>query len=169
MQVFGVDPRKVFEVWCRANRMAPSEFQHSEERQKELDSQPPPPAPQIQAAQIRAASAEKIAQSRDVLMAHKVDVDTDRDRAYNASLAARDQATVQMRLHELELTRDLKMLDYALQERISLQDAKVRLADTTMKLRVQRELAGEDGRGPQVATPPNEPPGRAPNGEAYQR
>lgn len=165
---FGIDPKKYFEQWARMNRLVPSEFQYSEEDQKKIDGAPPPKAPQVQAAEIRAVSAEKVAQSRDQLTQHKIDVDTDRDRQYNESLAARDQATTTMRLEELRLTRDLKMLDYALQERISLQDAKVRLADTTMKLTVQKELAGLDGKGPQVATPPNEPPGRAPDGEAYQ-
>ena len=54
-------------------------------------------------------------------------------------------------------------------ERISLQEAKTRLADTTIKVNAQRELAGLDGKGPQVATPPTEPPGQAPDGEAYQK
>ena len=33
---------------------------------------------------------------------------------------------------------------------------------------LQRELAGKDGKGPQVADPVVEPEGRAPEGEAYQ-
>jgi len=68
----------------------------------------------------------------------------------------------------MQLRVRLAELDYATQERISLQDAKTKLADTTMKLTVQKELAGMDGTGPQVATPPTEPAGRAPDGEAYQ-
>ena len=62
----------------------------------------------------------------------------------------------------------LAMLDYANRNQITIDTLKAKLADTTLKLQVQRELAGADGKGPQVATPPDEPPGRAPNGMAYQ-
>ncbi len=167
-QAFKIDPAKWFETWCRSKRMSPAEFQYSDADWEKISQQPQPENPTITAAKIRADAQIKTAESRDQLTSHKIDVDTDRDRQYNESLAARDQATVSMRMEELKLQRDLKMLDYALQERISLQEAKVRLADTTMKLQVQKELAGIDGKGPQVATPPNEPPGRAPDGEAYQ-
>ena len=46
---------------------------------------------------------------------------------------------------------------------------KAKLADTVMKLKTQKELAAASMvTGKQLVTPPTEPPGRAPNGQAYQ-
>ncbi len=166
---YDLHPGRCMEALLRTKRLPPEQFQLTDAEKEAKAKMPPPKAPAVEAAEIRAKAQVETAQSRDQLTAHKIDVDTDRDRKYNESLAARDAATVNMRLEEMKLQRDLKMLDYALQERISLQEAKVRLADTTMKLQVQRELAGADGKGPQVASPEVEPAGRAPDGEAFQK
>lgn len=165
---FDLHPGRCMEAVLRSKRMVPDQFQLTEAEKDQRAQQPPPKAPAVEAAEIRAASAEKIAQSHDQLAGQKNQNDLDRDRAYNDSLAARDQATTAVRMEELKLKVRLAELEYAAQERISLQDAKVKLADTTMKLRVQQELAGADGKGPQVATPEVEPAGRAPDGEAFQ-
>jgi hypothetical protein len=166
---FGLDPERCAENLLRAKRMVPEQFQLSEDQKKKAAESPPPKAPAVEAAEIRAKAQIETAKSRDQLTAHKIDVDTDRDLKYNESLSARDAATTSLRLEELRLKVRLAELEYASQERISLQEAKTRLADTTMKLQVQKDLAGADGKGPQVATPPVEPAGRAPNGEAFQK
>jgi len=165
---FRIDPAKWFENWCRSKRMNASDFQYSEADWEKISQQPPPKDPAVQAAEIRAASAEKIAQSHDALAGQKNQNDVDRDTAYNESMARRDESRQQYEIQMMQLRVRLAELDYATQERISLQDAKTKLADTTMKLTVQKELAGMDGTGPQVATPPTEPAGRAEPGRAYQ-
>ena len=68
----------------------------------------------------------------------------------------------------MQLKVRLAEIELATQERISLQDAKVKLATETMGIQAQFALSGKDGKGPEVATPPDEPPGRAPDGEAFQ-
>ena len=83
-------------------------------------------------------------------------------------LAGRETANYDYNVRRLELERELALLKYANERQISLDDAKVALARDTMKLQLQRELAGADGEGPQVATPPTEPAGRAAPGRAYQ-
>jgi len=165
---FRIDPAKWFENWCRSKRMNASDFQYSEADWEKISKQPPPEAPVVTAAKIRAESSEKIAQSHDALAGQKNQNDMDRDTAYNESMARRDESRQRYEVEMMQLRVRLAELDYATQERISLQDAKTKLADTTMKLTVQKELAGMDGTGPQVATPPTEPAGRAPDGEAYQ-
>ena len=167
-RAFKIDPAKWFEAWARSKRLTPSEFQYSEEDWEKLQQEPPPVAPQVQAAQIRAEAQVKVAESRDQLQAQRNQADVDRDTAYNESLARRDEIARERAREELSMRWQLALLEYAKQERITLQEAKTRLAETTMKLQVQRELAGTDGRGPQVATPPTEPPGRAEDGRAYQ-
>ena len=52
---------------------------------------------------------------------------------------------------------------------INIDRVKADLAKTTMELSLQRELAGKDGKGPQVREPLVEPEGRAPEGMAYQQ
>ena len=66
------------------------------------------------------------------------------------------------------LRERIELLKYATMRQISVDEAKVALARDTIKLGLQRELAGKDGEGPQVATPPTEPEGRAAEGRAYQ-
>ncbi len=168
-RAFKIDPAKWFEAWARSKRLTPSEFQYSEEDWAKIQKEPPPVAPQVQAAQIRAEAQVQVAQSRDQLQAQRNQADVDRDTAYNESLARRDEIAAERAREELSMRWQLALLEYAKQERITLQEAKTRLAETTMKLQVQRELAGTDGRGPQVDTPPTEPPGRAEDGKAYQQ
>lgn len=165
---FKIDPAKWFENWARSKRMNPKDFQYTDADWERIEAQPKPAAPQIEAAKIRAASAEKIAQGSNELASQRNTNDLDRDRAYNDSLAARDQANAALRMEELRLKVRLAELNYATQERLSLQDAKVKLATETMGIQAQFKLAGMDGKGPEVATPPTEPPGRADDGEAYQ-
>lgn len=166
---FGLNPRRWAESLLRVKRMNPADFQNTAEEQEQIDSAEPPAAPAVEAAKIRAEAQVKVAESRDALTAERNKADIDRDIAYNESLNTREENNQAARIRELELKVRLAELEYAKDERISLQEAKTRLADTTIKVNAQRELAGVDGKGPQVATPPTEPPGQAPNGEAYQR
>lgn len=165
---YELHPGRCMEAWLRTKRLPPDQFQLTEAEKEQRAQQPPPKAPAVEAAEIRAASAEKIAQSRDQLAGQKNQNDLDRDTAYNNSLAERARTDRELGIQELQLKVRLAELELAQQERISLQDAKVKLADTTMKLAVQKELAGADGKGPQVATPEVEPAGRAEPGRAFQ-
>lgn len=166
---FGIDPAKWFESYVRSKRLSPAEFQYTKTEKEKLAQQPPPEDPAITAAKIRAESAEKIAGSRDQLAGQKNQNDLDRDNAYQQSLNERDRDNATLRIEELKLKVRLAELEHATQERISVQEAKVALARDTMKLTVQKEIAGSDGVGPQVATPATEPPGQAPDGTAFQR
>jgi hypothetical protein len=175
MKTYGIDPRAAFGAWCRANRLVAEEFQYAPEKLEEMDKQQPPPPPQVLAAQIRAESAEKIAQSHDSLAAQRNKADIDRDTAYNLSLSERAKNDRELGLEELRLKVRLAELEVQKEERISAQEAKVKLADTTMRLQVQRELSAADTAadlrkqktpGP-VATPPTEPAGRAEPGQAF--
>jgi hypothetical protein len=166
---FKIDPAKWIQVWLRSKRLVPAELQYTDAEWEKISQQPPPEDPTIAAAKIRAEATLEAAKSRDNLASQRNAADIDRDTAYNESLAARDAANAQLKLEELRLKVRLAELDYANQERISLQEAKVKLADTTLKLQTQRDLAGMDGTGPQVTTPPTEPEGRAPDGQAYQK
>jgi hypothetical protein len=188
---FGVDPEKWFQEALKAQRLDPQRFLMDEEKKAKMAQAAPPPPPQIQAAQIRAeadmqktqlvlqaeaqkAQAELQAEAQKAQMQYQASVekmrmDTDRDTVYVQAQHARDQTNAQAKMVELQLKREIAMLQYATQEKISLETVKAKLASDAMKLQVQKELAGTDGRGPQVVTPVVEPAGRAPEGQAFQK
>jgi len=106
-------------------------------------------------------------QSRDNLTLKKIQDDTDRDLLYNQSLGDRERASLELRYRELDMKRELAMLDYANKNNISLGKVKADLAQTAMKLNLQKELS--QGRGGEVITPAIEPAGRAPDGESFEK
>jgi len=165
---YELHPGRCMEAMLRSKRLSPEQFQLTEAEKEAKAKQPPPKAPAVEAAEIRANAQVQVAQSRDQLMVEKIRVDTDRDTMHLQAQTERTAMEREGTLEELRLRERIALLQYATQERISLQEAKVALARDTMKLTLQRELAGADGEGPQVATPPTEPEGRAAPGRAYQ-
>jgi hypothetical protein len=81
------------------------------------------------------------------------------------------------RMEELALRERLAMLDYANKRDMKLEDVKAVLANTSMKLSVQKDLSlaahmkdlhvHHNPAAPQVLTPPTEPAGRAEAGQAF--
>ena len=164
---YGLNPRRWAEAYMRSKRMSPTEFQNTPEEQESIDSAEPPKAPAVEAAEIRAQAQVQVAKRRDALTAERNQADIDRDTAFQESLNERESVAQQFRLEELRLKVKLAELDYANKRAINLDQAKVELATTKMKLDTQRDLAGAEGKGPQVTTPEVEPPGRAEPGRAY--
>lgn len=146
--IFGKSPERWFDEMLKSKKLNPNDFNLTEDEKKKLAEQEPLVAPQVQAAQIREEGANARAQMQEQGNAQRAEQENaqrDKDRALEERLA---------------------VLELASAEGISLNDAKTRLADTTMRLTTQKQLAAVEG--PQVATPPTEPPGRASNGDAYQ-
>lgn len=173
---FGMDPKKWFKLMAKSKRLDPRELQYTEEEMAELAKQPPTPPPVVQAATIRAEidKAKLAAMQQDneadrQVALQKVKVDTDRDTIYVQAEQERTRITGEAKLHEIEVKRELAMLDYANRHQISLENVKAMLAKTAMTLAAQKQLAGVEQRAPQVARPVVEPPGRAPNGQAFQQ
>jgi hypothetical protein len=188
---FGIDPEKWIEETLKAQRIDPKRLLMDEEKKAMLAQQPPPAPPQIEVAKIRAeadmqkaqmqAELQKmladmkaqtdmqIAQMREQVGLQKIQVDTDRDAVYVQAQMQRDQTMAQAKFAELELKRELAMLEYANQQQLTLEQVKARLAETAMKLNATKELAGLKARADQMPTPPVEPPGRAPAGESFQK
>jgi hypothetical protein len=165
---YGIDPRKWFRQVAKAKRLNPEDLQFSKEEQQKRDELPPPVAPQVQVAQINA-------ESRKETTTATLQAKTATDEKKIAT-----DATVE--LHDLQLKRELAMLEYANREKVSLNDIKAQLAQTTMKLQVERQLnaadnAADRGKGhrsprpqrPQPMKPPVQTPGRAGNGRAFEQ
>lgn len=170
---FGIDPKKWILEALKAQKLDPKRFQYTEEEQKQMAEQQPPPDPRIEAqkevAQIRAEASVKAAEIGANASVEKTKVDTDRDTVYVNAQQARDQAAHEATMQELAVKERLAMLDYANKRNMTLDKVKADLASTAMKLRTQKELAMTPPAGaPQVATPPTEPAGRAHDGRAFQ-
>lgn len=136
-----------------------------EERKKA----PPPMAPQVQAAQIRAQSAHDVATINAQVDLKKDASDTDRDTVYVQAEAERTRNEHEARMEELQLKRDLALLQYSSDQKVSLTQAKVELATNAMKIKSVERLAANNAPADKMPKPPIEPAGRAQPGKSYQQ
>ncbi len=130
---YGLNPKRTMEQYLRSKKLQPKDFQNTDEEQAKIDSAPPPQAPAVQVATIRAGVDEKklaaAAQESQAALAF------DKDELHTNS---------QIELHKIqqerELTYQLATLEYANKHQITIEQVKAKLADTTMKLQVEKEL-----------------------------
>lgn len=178
---FRINPEKWFKEYLRAQRLDPDRFQYNDAewqlKQKQMAEQGPPPDPRLEAAKIAAQARVQTATIAAQVQEKRIQTDTDRDAVFAQAENQRTELEHQARMQELAVKRELAMLDYANARQLSLDQVKAELASTTMKLQTQKELSamslGADlhkhhNPSPQALTPPTEPAGRAPNGEAWQ-
>ena len=123
-----------------------------------MQQQPPPVDPKVQTAQIKAETDMQEIQAKGSIQQGSLEakaIEAQKDREH----------TMQLRLIE----RDLKMMEFAEKRNLSLDQIKGKLSSDTMKLKTQIALTDVKGKAPQVTTPVVEPPGRAPDGEAFTK
>lgn len=155
---YGIDPKKWAKQFLKTKRLDPADFNYSPEDQQRMDQNPVKPV-QVQVAEARTASAEKIAQGEQAI---------ENQRVQNEHTQAAADMTV--KLHAL--ANDLEGL-------------KAELAKVTMTLNTQRELnaqdiaadlhkhhnppAGRPDKPQRGAKPLAQVPGRAGNGKAFSQ
>jgi len=173
---FGISPKKAMEEVLRAWRFEPSKFQLDAEEQQKMQQVAQVSAPQVQVAQIRSQTDLEKAKIATQVEMQKLQADTNRDAQFQAGVAERSRIDYQYKMEllkqenaKLQLQKDLAILEYSTKQQISLEETKAKLSSDAMKLSVQKELASMTSTPKQVITPPNEPQGRAPDGQAYQR
>lgn len=164
---FQLSKKKLSTEMLRLWKYDPSKFMLDPEEIKQLQSREPPPDPTIEAARIRTEGELQVAQVKTEAQLEKIRKDTDRDLLYAQGVEQRNQMTNELRIAELQLKRELAILEYSNRTNMQLEDIKAKLASDSMKLQVQKELSAINKEVPQVVTPPNEPAGRADNGEAF--
>lgn len=165
--VFEISPKKWMEEWLKSQRLDPERFRMSQEERQAVSQRPPPEAPQVTVAKIRAQTDQL-----------RIKTDMDRDVVYAKAEADRTRIEAMSRREELMLKRELAYVQLQIQKGINVDDNKVRLAETAAKLRTQKELTligmQKDlhmyhNPTPQVLPPPAEPAWRAPPGQAFAR
>jgi hypothetical protein len=184
---FGIDPTKLFKEIARiAGIHAPETLMFSAEEMAALQqAQAQVPDPKLQVAQINSETRLQVAAMQNETDQARIMRDTDRDSVYVGLETQRTQVSAATKMAELELRRELALLEYANQNKITLDKLKTQLAIEAGRNDLQRELAtlptpdeiaatvrGENigsNPMPQVATPAVEPPGKAPNGQAFTK
>ena len=166
---FELSPARVMEEYLKSKRIDYRSLKLTDQEKQEMAKRQPPPAPAVQAAQIRAQAQLKAAQMKEQTDQLRIQKDTDRDTVYVQAETQRTQVEAQGRQADLMVRRELALIEYANRKQISLDEIKARLADTVLKLRTQKELALTAGKmgSKQVIRPAAEPPQRAPNGQAF--
>jgi hypothetical protein len=127
-----------------------------QEAVKKAGQAQPPKDPAIQVAELKA----------------KTDIEelTAKGQMTNAEITAKAAEAQKQRDHATQLAmiqRDIKMMDFASRENISLDNLKGKLSDTSMKLKTQIALTEKDSAAGEVSKPLVEPPGRAADGKSY--
>lgn len=166
---FGGDPEKTYEMWVKSKRIDPRDVMMDDEKKQQLAKQQQPQAPAVQAAQIRAQADMQREQLRQDAAVKKMQMDMDRDTQYAQELRERTQGERQLRIAELQMRRELAMMEYANRNQLSLDSIKAQLAQTALKLRTTKELAAIGAPAKDLPTPPVEPPGRAPEGQSFSK
>lgn len=160
---FGLNPKKWIAEMMKSKKLDPMQMQYTEEEQAKLAQIPPPKAPQVQAAEINAQATLQRAK-----------LDSDRDTQNLQAQTERTQLEREMRMEEMRLNERLEMLKYANQRQISIDEVKAGLADTAMRLAVEKQLSsidtGIDSKSDKhVIAAPNEPAGKAEPGKAFSQ
>ena len=176
---YGLDPEMVMTEFLKSKRIDPRSCALSDEKKQQMQQQQQPKAPAVEAAQIRADAMVKTAEMNKEVQETRIKVDTDRDTVYTNSEATRNQQDQAIRMQELQVEKDLAILKYATQQKVSLEQVKAELAKESMRLNVQKELAGVQAtldlhkhHNPapvSVEEPPVQLPGRAPDGHAFSQ
>ena len=150
---FGIDPYKAMACALRAEMIDPTTWQYTLDEFKKMQAQQgQSPPPVVQAAQIRTASAEKIAAAQiagdkeDATIRAQGEIQstqmrTERDAGYEQQVAAKNAADNQYKYKQLEIQREIAMLNYANQHQMNLDAVKGQLAQTSMKLQTEQKLA----------------------------
>ena len=177
-----------FKETLKSNHIDTSKILKSDDEIKQAlaaASQNQPQAPAVQAATVRAQSAEKIAEvnNQTQLQIERANIESqERIEASQQALQKQlDAANNQTAMAVAMINAKLQDADLQSTERQVLEKIKATLATETMKLQTQKSLALASTvvdlhkhHNPSPATapveePPVQAPGRAPNGHAFQQ
>ena len=175
---FGIDPTRLFKEVAKISGLSsPEDIMFSPEELAALQTaqaQAGSQDPRVLSASVQAQARVKVAEMNNETGQLRVNRDTDRDTKYVEAETMRTQVAAETKMAELQLRRELAMMEYANKNAITLQQLKATLAIEAGRNDLSRELATMptvedviDGVKPaaeQQLNPNGEPPGRAPQG-----
>lgn len=153
--MFGKDPKKWINEMLKAQRLDPLTLDYEDEDWKKIveNLSAPKPDSALEIAQLRVEHEQTLQKMKQDFM----QAQTDRQHQLEGTFKALDEENDKRKqVGEREMT---------------IAELKARLTETILKLDTQKELSNIRGQtsARQVLTPPTEPAGRAPNGQAFQR
>ena len=160
---FGIDPKKWMQEYLKSQRLDSRRFEFDDDEWKQLVEQMIQQGNQDSSLEVAKMKAdvevmklEHLAKAKEADLSVQV-MEAEKDRALEMALET--------------MKREIEAMKLDGSKDVSLDQIEAKLADSAMKLRTQMKLAGMNSasKAVQVATPPTEPPGRAPAGEAYQK
>ena len=170
--VYGIDGKRLVRKFLKSRRINPEDVMHTDAELKEIQENQPPP-PQIAVAQMRQQSDQEKLMGKLREVQGQQEIERDRIGVQAAQMMQTGQAqqdATEVKLRQMELEFNVRLLQYATQEKITIQQANAELAKTVMQLKTQKELAAmEPPPAGQVLKPKVEPQGKAPKGQGYQR
>jgi hypothetical protein len=165
--VYGIDPKKVAKELLRADKFDPKLFEFDDEEwQQVVEKMAQPqqaPDPRTEIAQMNAQIAQMKQESAERMKQAELQSETERQNTDIKVRAAMQQAQNDFDMMLAQFERE--GADKSLMDQL-----KVRLNETVMKLTTQKELSyAALGKGDtRTATPAVEPAGQAPDGRAYE-
>jgi len=163
--VYGIDPKKWAAEYLKSEQFDSRLFEYDDEEWRKIVSnmaQPQSNDPRLQIAEMKGQLEKYIADQKAQIETDKLlqkDESQDRSNTHEVELLSMEQAFDA----EIERMRQAGVKDNILDE------SKVRINETVMRLTTQKELAGAGGPAKQVARNGVEPIGRASNGKAFQQ
>lgn len=131
--VFEINPKKWFAEFARANKFDPTTIQFTKEEaaqnEEARSKQPPPMAPQVEAAHIRAQAVQAQIQATAA--------DSEQARQFEAQQAELDR---QNELLVKEMEREIQVLEFGGRKEISFETLRTMLTKSAMEIRNKREL-----------------------------
>jgi hypothetical protein len=158
--VFGIDPKKWMEENLKAQRLDINRFKYDDEEWEQVVQQllQPPPDSRVEVATINAQAKLQDGQAEREF---KIALETIKEQ--------HDGQDREMAVALEALAREMDTMKIAAGSEEAREKIKASLAEVVLKLQTQIDLAKNPEGAPQVATPIAEPPGRAPEGQAFQR
>lgn len=145
--VFGLNPEKIIVELLKANKITPERVMFSEDEKKQMsEAAGPQEDPKIAAmkevAQTKAASDKELAQLKQTF--DKADLFA-KERMAQAELAGKLQMQTSdhdfgIKIKQMEVQVEIMRLSSA--QNLSIQSIKAALADTTLRLKTEKELKG---------------------------
>lgn len=144
---YGGDPKKAFREFLASKKIRADSIVYTPEDQAKIDAAPQAEAPQVTAAKINADTQLKLGVMKQQSDQQTVQAETQIEQAAQALEGKRietDQHGIVVdagvKMHAEDLAHQRAVLEYANRYRISVDQVKARLADTSMKLEVEKEL-----------------------------
>jgi len=168
---YGISTKKAVKEYLISRSFDPKAFEMDEDEKAQFEQQAQPD-PRLQVAQLNAQAQGEVIKFKQ----EASDQAKQREMEFKAAL---EQQRQQFEAEENAKNRELEMAVAVINERMStaglssqeratLASIKARLAETAVKVNLSRELSATS-TPKQVLTPPVEPEGRAPDGQAYAR